>query len=136
MIRKLLNLCSLLLLPLTAAAAPPEPILIGTTQSLSGHYEEFGTEQLKGLQMWVQDVNSRGALLGRPVKLLHRDDGSRSAGAEEGFTALIEQDRVDFLIGPYSSALTIRSSLVAEEHDIPMVATAAAVLATSCASRD
>ncbi len=102
-----------------------EPIRIGTTQSLSGHYEEFGLEQFRGLQMWASDVNGRGALLGRPVELLHYDDRSRDAGSIEGYRQLIEKDGVDLLIGPYSSSLTLEASLVAEEHNIPMIATAA-----------
>ena len=75
--------------------------------------------------MWVADINARGALLGRPVKLVHYDDGSRDAGSVEGFTKLIEQDQVDFLVGPYSSSLTLEASLVAEKYNIPMVASAA-----------
>lgn len=102
-----------------------EPIVIGTTQSLTGHYEEFGTEQLRGLQMWVADVNARGSLLGRPVELIHYDDGSRDAGSIDGYNRLIEQDKVDLLVGPYSSSLTLEASLVAEQHNMPMVATAA-----------
>ena len=129
MIRKLL-LSSLLLLSPLAWSAPatdsePGPILIGTTQSVTGHYSEFGEEQLRGLQMWVKDVNSRGALLGRKVQLKYEDDRSRDAGTVAGFTKLIEQDGVDLLIGPYSSSLTLEASLVAEKHGIPMVATAA-----------
>lgn len=108
-----------------AGTQSAEPIKIGTTQSLSGHYEEFGMEQFRGLQMWVADVNSRGALLGRPVELLHYDDRSRDAGSVEGYRQLIEKDGVDLLIGPYSSSLTLEASLVAEAHNIPMIATAA-----------
>lgn len=107
----------------TAHAA--EAIKIGTTQSLSGHYEEFGVEQLRGLQMWAADINARGQLLGRPVELVHYDDRSRDAGSVEGFTKLIEQDGVDLLVGPYSSSLTLKASLVAEKYGIPMVSTAA-----------
>jgi len=108
-----------------ALAQEKEPIIVGTTASLSGHFEEFGVEQLRGLQMWADDVNARGQLLGRPVELKHYDDRSRDAGAIEGFTRLIEQDGADFLVGPYSSSLTLEASLVAERHDIPMVASAA-----------
>jgi len=108
-----------------ALAQEEEPIIIGTTASLSGHFEEFGVEQLRGLQMWADDVNARGELLGRPVELKHYDDRSRDTGAIEGFTRLIEQDGADFLVGPYSSSLTLEASLVAEQHDIPMVASAA-----------
>ena len=125
MIRHLILTCILIALPLGAGAQSPEPITIGTTQALTGHYKEFGIEQLRGLQMWVADVNSRGALLGRPVKLMHYDDGSRDAGTAAGFTKLIEQDKVNFLVGPYSSSLTLQASLVAEKYNIPMVATAA-----------
>ncbi len=109
----------------TVFSQPHEAIVIGTTQSLTAHYQQFGIEQLRGLQMWVADVNARGALLGRPVELLYYDDRSRDAGTVEGFRRLIEQDGVDFLIGPYSSSLTIEASLVAEQYNIPMVATAA-----------
>lgn len=112
--------------PLPAnSAAPPEPVKIGTTQSLTGHYSEFGIEQLRGLQMWAADVNARGELLGRPVEIVSYDDRSRDAGTVEGFTKLIGQDNVDVLVGPYSSSLTLKATLVAEKYDIPMVTTAA-----------
>lgn len=124
-IRTVLASCFLLALTLTGAVQSAEPIRIGTTQSLTGHYSDQGTEQLRGLQMWAADVNARGALLGRPVEVVHYDDGSRDAGTVEGFTRLLEQDRVDLLVGPYSSSLTLKASLVAEEHNTPMISTAA-----------
>jgi branched-chain amino acid transport system substrate-binding protein len=102
-----------------------QPIRIGTTQSLTGHYKEFGIEQLRGLQMWAADVNARGELLGRPVEIVHYDDGSRDAGTVTGFTQLIGKDNVDVLVGPYSSSLTLKATLVAEKYDVPMVTTAA-----------
>jgi branched-chain amino acid transport system substrate-binding protein len=129
-IRKLLFTLCTLALTLTAGAyaAEPiavEPIKVGTTQSLTGHYKDFGTEQLRGLQMWVADINARGALLGRPVELVHYDDGSRKVRSVEGYTRLIEQDKVDLLVGPYSSALTLEASAATEKYNIPMVASAA-----------
>jgi len=124
-IRNLLLTVAALALAICNGAGASEPIKIGTTQSLTGHYADFGQEQLRGLQMWVADVNARGSLLGRRVELVHYDDGSRSARSEEGFRKLIEQDKVNFLVGPYSSALTLRASTVAEEHNFPMVASAA-----------
>lgn len=125
MIRNLLASCFIFVLALSGAANSAETIKIGTTQSLTGHYSDQGTEQLRGLQMWAADVNSRGALLGRPVEIVHYDDGSRDAGTEEGFTKLLEQDKVDLLVGPYSSSLTLKASLVAEQFNTPMVSTAA-----------
>ncbi len=127
MIRKLLLTTVVLIAALSsgARAAESTPIKIGTTQALSGHYQEFGTEQLRGLQMWVADINARGSLLGRPVQLIHYDDASRNANAEAGVRKLVEVDGVDFLVGPYSSSLTLRASAVAEELNVPMVASAA-----------
>jgi branched-chain amino acid transport system substrate-binding protein len=124
-IRKLLLTFCTIALTLTTGAYADDPIRIGTTQSLTGHYKDFGIEQLRGLEMWVADVNSRGSLLGRTVELVHYDDGSRDAGSVAGYTRLIEQDKVDLLIGPYSSSLTLEASEVAEKYNIPMVATAA-----------
>lgn len=124
-IRNLLLTCFVLALALSGTAQSAEPIKIGTTQSLTGHYSEFGIEQLRGLQMWAADVNARGALLGRPVEIVHYDDGSRDAGSVAGFTKLIEQDKVDLLVGPYSSSLTLKASLVAEKFNTPMVSAAA-----------
>ena len=124
-IRHLLLICFVGVLATSGAAQTAEPIKVGTTQSLTGHYSEFGIEQLRGLQMWAADVNSRGALLGRPVEIVHYDDGSRDAGTVAGFTKLIEQDKVNLLVGPYSSSLTLKASLVAEEFNTPMVSAAA-----------
>jgi branched-chain amino acid transport system substrate-binding protein len=124
-IRNLFLTCIVFTLGLSLRVYAVEPIKIGTTQSLTGHYSEFGIEQLRGLQMWAADVNGRGALLGRPVEIVYYDDRSRDAGTVEGFTKLIEQDKVDLLVGPYSSSLTLKASLVAEKFNIPMVSAAA-----------
>ncbi len=117
-------LCGILLLVATATQAL-EPIKIGTTQSLTGQFEEFGNAQMKGLKMWVHDINARGMLLGRPVELVHYDDHSDAARSAWLYRKLIEEDKVDLLIGPYSSALTLAASDVAEEFNFPMVAAAA-----------
>jgi len=124
-IRNLLLTACVFVLGAASGAYAADTIKIGTTQSLTGHYEEFGNEQLRGLQMWVADINARGSLLGKPVELVYYDDTSRSARSEALYARLIEQDGVDFLVGPYSSALTLRASQVAEKYDVPMVASAA-----------
>lgn len=125
MIRHLLLSFFILALPLAVGAQSTDHIKIGTSQSLTGPYAEFGTEQLRGLQMWVADVNARGALLGRPVELVHYDDGSDASSSVEIYDKLVAQDGVDLLVGPYSSELTLRASNVAEKHNMPMIASAA-----------
>lgn len=125
MIRKLLLAFFLATLALAAAAQSVEPIRIGTTQSLSGPLQDFGINQLRGLQMWVHDVNGRGALLGRPVELVHYDDGSDPQRSAELYEKLIGEDKVDLLVGPYSSNITMAAAQVAEAHNFPMLTLAA-----------
>jgi len=111
----------LVVLPLQAA----ETIKVGTTQSLTGRFATEGGAQLQGLQMWVEDINSRGALLGKKVELVYYDDHSDPERVAWLYAQLINEHKVDLLIGPYSSELTMVASEVAEEAGFPMVAAAA-----------
>ena len=107
-------------------AMAAEPIRVGVTASLTGQYAELGQDQLNGMQMWADDLNDRGALLGRRVKIVHYDDGSDPDRSAALYEQLITVDRVDLLLGPYSSDITYAASAVAELHNFPMVATGAA----------
>jgi len=110
----------------SSVAETAPPIRVGATVSLSGEYERLGLDQLQGMQMWADDVNRRGALLGRKVKIVYYDDGSDPEQSARLYERLITEDRVDLLLGPYSSDVTYAASAVAERHDFPMVATGAA----------
>jgi len=123
-IRKLFFVLGLLALSLTALAQQVQPVRVGTTQSLTGQFQDAGTEQLRGLQMWVHDINARGALLGRPVELVYYDDGSDAKRAVEFYRKLINEDKVDLLVGPYSSDLALEATTVAEEYNFPMLTAA------------
>lgn len=113
-----------------ALAADPtksvQPIKIGVTTSLTGSLANFGVEQQRGMQMWVADINDRGALLGRPVQLVLYDDGSNATQVTQLYQRLINTDKVDFLISPYSSNLTAAAIAVAEPAGVPMVTVASA----------
>ena len=115
----------LFFVPLLIGVSHADTIRVGTTQPLTGKFKEFGEEQLRGIQMWVHDINSRGALLGKNVELVYFDDYSEPERSALLYRKLIEQEKVDLLIGPYSSASTLAASTIAEENDSPMVASAA-----------
>ena len=115
----------LLFVPLLSGVSHADTIRVGTTQPLTGKFKDFGEEQLRGIQMWVHDINARGALLGKDVELVYYDDYSEAARSALLYRQLIEQDKVDLLIGPYSSDTTLAASAVTEQHDFPMVASAA-----------
>lgn len=120
---------SLAMLTMTATLAAeqaPGPIRVGMTVSLSGEYEAPGKDELAGAQMWASDLNGRGALLGRKVEIVYYDDKSDAATSARLYERLINVDKVDLLLGPYSSDLTMAASTVAEKHNFPMVATGAA----------
>jgi branched-chain amino acid transport system substrate-binding protein len=102
------------------------PIRVGVTASLTGDYAKLGQDQLSGIRMWADDVNARGALLGRKVEIVYYDDASSPEKSAQLYERLITQDKVDLLLGPYASDITLAASRVAERHNFPMVATGAA----------
>ena len=106
-------------------ALAAEPIKVGVTASLTGRYAAPGSDLLEGLKMWAQDVNARGALLGREVEIVYYDDQSDPDTSARLYERLISDDKVDLLIGPYSSDVTLVASNVAEAHGIPMVSPSA-----------
>jgi branched-chain amino acid transport system substrate-binding protein len=127
-----LGFCSLLaavlvmsMVDLPRASAGVEPIRVGVTVSLTGDFAAQGRKQLQGIQMWANDLDARGALLGRPVEIVYYDDKSDAATSEALYERLVSEDKVDLLLGPYSSGLTLAASRVAERHKFPMVATGA-----------
>jgi len=102
-----------------------ETITIGLTASLSGKFKEAGTQQLKGIEMWRDDINERGALLGKRVKLIVQDDHSIASDAAKIYESFILKDKVDLLLGPYSSDITIAVAKVADKYNFPLLAVAA-----------
>jgi branched-chain amino acid transport system substrate-binding protein len=110
----------------TPARAEQKPILIGASMSLSGTYAAGGKYSLEGTQLWVDDVNERGGLLGRKVQLVYYDDKSDANTGVQLYEKLITADKVDLVIGPYSSAVTSAVSTVAEKHHMTMLGPEAA----------
>lgn len=90
----------------------PRELVAGVSLSLSGRFQLQGEQAFRGLRLWADWVAGAGGLsLGpegprRPLRLHCLDDESRAARAEETVRHLLTHDRVDFLVGPYSSGLT------------------------------
>lgn len=95
---------------------PKRPVKIGVSLSLSGRYEEMGKMQERGYLLWQDDVNSRGGLLGREVRLIIEDDESSPARAKRIYRKLMDQERVDFIFGPYSTGITEAVAPLAESR--------------------
>ena len=92
---------SALIVPTVVKAA--DPVRIGFTMALTGGVAPAGKQVLAALQIWRDDVNAKGGLLGRPVELVFYDDQSNPQNIPGLYTKLIEVDKVDLLIGPYAT---------------------------------
>ena len=86
-----------------AKAQSGEPIKIGFSMSLTGPLAPNGKQALLGMQIWEEEINSKGGLLGRPVKLVYYDDQSQAAPVPGIYTKLLDVDKVDLIIGPYAT---------------------------------
>ncbi len=105
--------------PTTAANA--QPIKIGTSLPLTGSKSVPGNAAKQGYQVWQDMINKAGGLLGRPVELVIKDDASDQNTIVADYNALISQDKVDLLLGTFSSLLVLPSSAVAEKNNMVYV---------------
>jgi branched-chain amino acid transport system substrate-binding protein len=102
------------------------PIRIGASLSLTGTYAKLGKNQHEGYQLCMKDLNARGGLLGRKIDLVVYDDQSLPATAVRLYEKLITEDKVDAVMGPYSSPVSEASANVTEKYKKVMVAPLAA----------
>jgi branched-chain amino acid transport system substrate-binding protein len=93
-----------------------DPIKIGVSLPLTGEFSEPGKAAKEGFEVWREMVNDEGGLLGRPVELIIKDDASNQNTIVADYNALISRDRVDLLLGTFSSLLNLPASAVAERN--------------------
>jgi branched-chain amino acid transport system substrate-binding protein len=107
-------------------ATSGNPIAIGVAISATGSNGDTGTYQQQGYQLWQDNINARGGLLGRPVNFLFYDDQSDPTTSSRLYEKLITQDKVDLVLGPYASNVTAAVAQVTERYHYPMIAVGAA----------
>jgi branched-chain amino acid transport system substrate-binding protein len=88
-----------------AWAQSGEPVKIGFSMALTGGLAPNGKSALLAQKIWEEDINGKGGLLGRPVKLIYYDDKSSPAEVPSIYTKLLDIDKVDLIIGPYATAM-------------------------------
>src|SRR4029077_8991114 len=91
------------LLCVAAPARAADPIKVGFSMALTGGVAPDGKQILAAFEIWRDDVNAKGGLLGRPVELVYYDDQTSPANEPSIYTKLIDVDKVDLLIGPYGT---------------------------------
>jgi len=117
---------------LVPAAASSDYLTIGFTMSQTGKFNSESKEQYQGLKLWASQVNSQDGIFVKAlnkklkVRLKYYDDESSKDRVQQLYVRLINQDKADFLISPYSSGLTASAAIIAEQYGRIMMATGAA----------
>ena len=96
--------------------ATTQPLKIGASLPLTGEFSEPGKAAKQGYEVWAATVNESGGLLGRQVELVIKDDASNQNTVVSDYNALISSDKVDLLLGTFSSLLNLPASAVAERN--------------------
>src|SRR3954451_8461958 len=105
---KLLAFAAAAACALTGWAAPAQaqsgqPITIGFGMALTGPLAANGKQTLLGMKIWEEEINAKGGLLGRQVKLVYYDDQSQPSPVPAIYTKLLDVDKVDLILGPYAT---------------------------------
>ena len=125
-VKKLVTGAALVFAAFGAIAA--DPIKIGSVLSVTGPAAFLGDPELKTLQLYVAEINKKGGVIGRQLELVHYDDGS-DAGKANGFTKrLIDDDKVDILVGGTTTGATMSAAPLVEKAGIPFISLAGAVV--------
>lgn len=113
----LLALALICVFAVSFAARAAEPITIGFGMGLTGGLAAAGKAALLAMQIWQDDVNAKGGLIGRPVKLIYYDDQSSPSTVPALYTKLIDVDKVDFIVSGYGTNLVAPAMPIAIQHD-------------------
>lgn len=109
-------------------AAAQQPIKIGAFLSATGPAAFLGDPEQKTLDMYVEELNKKGGVLGRKLQLVSYDDGGDAEKARTFTKRLIEQDNVDIILGGTTTGTTMAVVPLVEQAGIPFVSMAGAVV--------
>jgi branched-chain amino acid transport system substrate-binding protein len=112
----------------SAEVPPSNSIKLGATLSATGVAAFLGDPELKTLQLYVEMINAKGGVLGRKLELINYDDSADPTKANANAKRLIEEDKVDFLIGGTTTGATMAIIPLAEKAEIPFISLAGAVV--------
>jgi len=99
------------------ASAQAKPLTIGFGMALTGGLAPNGKAALLAMQIWEQDINAKGGLLGRPVKLVFYDDQSNPSTVPGLYTKLLDVDKVDIVVSGYATNMVAPAMPVVMQHD-------------------
>jgi branched-chain amino acid transport system substrate-binding protein len=106
---------------LARTAQAQEPIKIGFSVSLTGGLASAGKAHLLSKQIWAEEINAKGGLLGRPVKLVYYDDQTNAATVPGIYAKLMDIDKVDLLMGAATNLIVAAMPQIMERKRLVMV---------------
>ncbi|HXO03134.1 MAG TPA: amino acid ABC transporter substrate-binding protein [Stellaceae bacterium] len=113
----LLALALIFGLAASTAARAADPITIGFGMALTGGLAAGGKSALLAMQIWQDQINAKGGLMGRPVKLIYYDDQSKPDVVPALYEKLIGIDKVDFIVSGYGTNQIAPAMPIAIQHD-------------------
>ena len=108
-------------------ALAADPIKVGTFLAVTGPASFLGDPELKTLQMYVDEINAAGGLMGRQVELVHYDSGANPKKAVDFAKRLIQRDKVDVIVGGSASGETMAVMPEVEKAGMPFISLAGSV---------
>ena len=99
------------------AIAQNKPFTIGFSMNLTGPLAPNGKAALLASQIWESDINAKGGLLGRPVKLVYYDDQSNPSTVPGLYTKLMDVDKVDIIASSYATNMVAPAMPIVMQHD-------------------
>ena len=100
-----------------APAQAQTPITVGFGMALTGGLAPIGKAALLAMQIWEAEVNAKGGLLGRPVKLVYYDDQSNPATIPGLYTKLLDVDKVDLIVSGYATNMIAPAMPIIMQHN-------------------
>jgi len=113
---------------ITGAAVAQEPIKIGSFLSVTGGAAFLGDPEQKTLELYVERLNAAGGVLGRKLQLIAYDSAGDAEKARTFAKRLIEQDKVDVIVGGSTTGETMAVVPLVEAAQIPFISLAGAVV--------
>ncbi len=104
-----------------ATSAAEEPIKIGFSVSLTGSLGSSGKAHLLSKEIWAEEVNAMGGLLGRPVKLVYYDDQTNASTVPGIYSKLLSVDKVDLLMGAATNLIGAAMPQIMQRNKMVMV---------------
>ncbi|HEY4142514.1 MAG TPA: amino acid ABC transporter substrate-binding protein [Pseudolabrys sp.] len=99
-----------------------QPIKIGFGMSQTGPLGPNGKSALLAMEIWVEEINAKGGLLGRPVALVNYDDQSNPSTVPGIYTKLLDVDKVDVIVGGYGTNMIAPAMPIAMQRKKAFIA--------------